>query len=103
MNGGSGGNTVNVESTQATTPVTVNAGAGNDTINVGSNPVTPANSTLAGIQGNLTVNGQAGTDTLNINDAGTTTPTTYVVTNNQVRSAERRAGEESRYRWAPYH
>src|SRR5262249_38027642 len=68
LNGGLGGNTVNVQSTPATTPVTVNAGAGNDPINVGSGSPPPGSSTINGLLGALMVNGQGGTDLLNVND-----------------------------------
>src|SRR5262249_35708838 len=73
VNGGSRGNTFNLQATAVTT--VVNAGSGSDTINVGS-----AANTLDAIRGGLTVNGQGGTNTLNINDQGSTTPHTYTVT-----------------------
>src|SRR5262249_8649215 len=58
-----GNNIINVNSTSAGMPLTVNAGAGNDTINVGSG-------NLDLLPGALILNGQAGTDKVNVNDAG---------------------------------
>ncbi len=78
VDGGSGGNTFNVQGTvtNGLLPVTtINSGSGNDTINVGD-----TSNTLNEILGALTVNGQAGFDTLNINDQGSTTPHLYTVT-----------------------
>ncbi len=78
VDGGSGGNTFNVQATvtNGLLPITtINSGSGNDTINVGDTA-----NTLNEIRGALTVNGQAGFDTLNINDQGSTTPHSYTVT-----------------------
>jgi hypothetical protein len=61
--GGSGANTFNVQSTEAATPVTLNAGVGGDSINVGD-----AANPLDGIQGALFVNGQRNTN-LTFNDS----------------------------------
>jgi hypothetical protein len=72
LNSGSGGNTINVQSTLAGTSVTVNAGSGNDAITIGN----PANR-LDDIKGPLTINGQDGTNTLIINDQGTTSSRGY--------------------------
>jgi hypothetical protein len=77
VNGGSGGNTVNVRSTAAGTSVIVNSGTGTDTINVGN-----LADSLDDLQGALSVNGQipgAG-DALNINDQGDANSQTYVIT-----------------------
>jgi hypothetical protein len=68
LNAGSGGNTINVQSTAAGTTTTVNAGTGGAIINVGD-----ANNTLQ-TYGPLTVNGQGGTNSLNINDQGSVLP-----------------------------
>ena len=73
INGGSHGNTYNVQGT-GNGAVTLHTGSGNDVINVGS-----AANTLDGIHGPLTVDGQGGFDTLNINDQGETTPHSYTV------------------------
>jgi CSLREA domain-containing protein len=75
VNGGSGGDTFNVQSTATGVPVTVTGGSGNDTVNVGS----PSN-TLDAIQGALTVNGQAGTNKVTINDQGSPAAHTYTLT-----------------------
>ncbi len=74
LNGGSDGNTINVQSTGSGTSTTVNAGSYNDTINVGEAD------NLNDIQGALTVHGQGGTDILNINDQSAVRPQTYTLT-----------------------
>ena len=81
---GSGGNTINVESTYSTTVTTLNVGAGINIINVTSNAPTTSGGVVAGIAGQLIVNGQ-GSDTLNLNDtgdsgSGTLTQTTTTLT-----------------------
>jgi hypothetical protein len=68
------GNEIDIESTRASTPVTINAGAGNDTINAGGGA-----DRIGAIQGDLTVNGQGGNTTLNVNDSGTLTAENYTV------------------------
>jgi hypothetical protein len=75
VNGGSGGNTINVQGTASGTAVTFSTDAGSDAITVGS-----AANTLDGIQGGLIINGQAGTNTLTFNDQGATTAKTYTLT-----------------------
>jgi hypothetical protein len=72
INGGSGGDTYNVNSTAAGTPVIVNAGAGNNMFHVGSG-------SLAALAGALTVNGSGG-DTALVNDTSNGAATTYTVT-----------------------
>jgi hypothetical protein len=67
VEGGSGGNVFNVQSTPAGFTTNILAGAGNDTVNVGNT----ANS-LDGIQGPLFLNGEGGFNVLNINDQGST-------------------------------
>jgi hypothetical protein len=71
VQGGSAGNTFNVQSTPAGVNLAIDAGAGSDTVNVGS-----AANTLDPIQGAVTVNGRGNT-TLNINDSGSTVPEEY--------------------------
>jgi hypothetical protein len=70
VNGGIGGNNINVQNTLATTPVVINAGAGDDDVLVDSNggPLTPPDGTVDGIVSSLTINGQAGTNTLWLED-----------------------------------
>ncbi len=68
----SGNNTININSSAAGVPLTVNAGAGNDTINVG-------NGNLNNLKGAVTVNGQAGTDKVNVNDQSNASGDTYTM------------------------
>src|SRR5262249_30490050 len=70
--GETGNNTININSTNFFSPVTVNAGAGNDTINVGTGFEFPV--------GAVTVNGQRGTDKVNVNDQTGDDSHTYTVT-----------------------
>jgi Ca2+-binding RTX toxin-like protein len=66
------GDTVNVLSTLATTPVIVNGGTGDDTFNVGN-----AANSLDDIVGQLDVNGDGDTDVLNLNDNDDADANTY--------------------------
>jgi hypothetical protein len=70
LNGGSGGNDINVQNTLSTTPVVVNAGAGSDFVLVDSNggPIDPPDGTVDGIVSLLTVNGQGGVNTMRLED-----------------------------------
>ncbi len=70
VNGGSGGNAINVQNTLATTPVVINAGAGSDAVTVDSDggPIDPPVGTVDGIVSSLTINGQGGTNTLRLED-----------------------------------
>src|SRR5262249_42729587 len=69
VKGGDGGSTFNVQSTLATTPVTITGGAGNDVFNFSSDA--PANTgDLSGLAGAVTVDGSGGTNTLNVSEAG---------------------------------
>jgi hypothetical protein len=74
VQGGSGGNTFNVQSNPAGVTTTVNAGSGNDVVNIGS----PAN-TLDPIRGGITVNGQGANTTLNVHEDGTTAAHYYEI------------------------
>jgi hypothetical protein len=65
------GGTYDVQSTDASAPVTINTGLGLNTVNIGSDPVNLPQSILDPIQGAVTVNG-AGNTTLNFNDKGGT-------------------------------
>ncbi len=77
LNAGSGNDVINVLSTLAATPVTINSGGGDDTFNVGSA------GTLSGIQGLLILNGNGGTnDVVNFNDQADAGPNVYTLTNN---------------------
>jgi hypothetical protein len=75
VDGGSGNDTFNVQSTAAGMAVTVNAGPGSDTVNVGN-----ADNKLDDIRGALRINGQAGTDTVNVLDQGQTAGQAYRLT-----------------------
>jgi Ca2+-binding RTX toxin-like protein len=63
LNGGSGSDAYNVESTAATTPVTINAGANADTFQL-----SPTANDLTTIAGKVTVNGGGGSDLLDVDD-----------------------------------
>src|SRR5262249_40771829 len=67
VNGGSGGNTINVETTAAGTTTTVNGGTGGSTFNLSAGAHNLAN--LAGL---VNINGQGGTNTLNVLDQAAT-------------------------------
>ncbi|MEX2176502.1 MAG: hypothetical protein WD872_19210, partial [Pirellulaceae bacterium] len=75
VNAGTGGDTIQVDSTSAVT--TVNAGAGNDGITVG-------NGTLNNIAHTVTVAGDAGDDSLTVNDSTNAGSNTYLITAAQV-------------------
>ena len=68
LNGSQGGNTINLQSTAAGTPVVVNAGAGNDDITVDANGAGPLADTVDLVVSSLTINGQGGTNTLLLED-----------------------------------
>ncbi len=70
VNGGSGGNAINVQNTASTTSVVVNTGAGDDEVAVDSDggPADPPSGTVDGIVSSLTINGQGGTNTLRLED-----------------------------------
>jgi hypothetical protein len=67
LNGGSHGNTFDVEDTLAGATTTVNAGSGGSTINL-----SPTAHNLANLAGLVNINGQGGTNTLNAFDQATT-------------------------------
>ncbi|HLP76522.1 MAG TPA: hypothetical protein VK327_06325, partial [Candidatus Paceibacterota bacterium] len=69
---GSGSDTINVISTNASTVTTVNLGLGDDTANVGN--------VLDVIAGKLIIDGQSGLNTLNIDDTGSATGKTGSLT-----------------------
>ncbi len=77
LNASVGSDTINVQSTLAATPVTLNGGTGDDTFNVGN-----ASNSLDNIQGAVTINGdgQTATDTVNINDQGDPDANGYTIT-----------------------
>ncbi len=71
VNGGAGGDTFDVQGTDAGTAFTLDGGSGADTFNIGD-----SRQTLEEFLGTLTVNGQAGGGTMNINDGGELDPAT---------------------------
>lgn len=73
LNGGSGGNTIDVQATEAATPVTINPGGGVNRLAFGS-----TSDTLSTVLGPVTVNG-SDSDTLAFNDQGTTADRTFVL------------------------
>jgi hypothetical protein len=77
IDGGSGGNTFNLQYTAPGATTTLNAGSGNDTINVGNSA-----NRLDDIQGPVTVNGQGGTNHLNLIDSGQTAGQSYTLAGN---------------------
>ncbi|MBC8108517.1 MAG: hypothetical protein H7Z14_18170 [Anaerolineae bacterium] len=80
VNCGTVGDTINVASTLATTPCTVNGNGGDDSMVA----QTPAGDWDLFILGNLTFNGNAGTnDLLRINDAGDLGADNYTITSTQ--------------------
>jgi hypothetical protein len=74
LQAGSGRNTINVQSTTATTPVSILGGAGTDIFNIGSSA-----NLLSTIQGPLFIDGQGGSNFVNFNDQGSTAATAYTV------------------------
>jgi hypothetical protein len=77
LNGGSGGNLFNVESTAAGTAVNINAGAGNDTVNVGNN------GSLQNIQGRaITVTDPSGRLSITVDDRNDTISQAPVLSTN---------------------
>jgi hypothetical protein len=68
LNGGQGGNTINVQSTAAGTAVIVNSGSGDDEIAVDANGAGPLADTVDLVVSSLTINGQGGTNSLLLED-----------------------------------
>ena len=77
LNASNQGDTINVQNTLATEPLTINGGAGDDIINIGS-----AGNSLGTILGAVAVhgNGQTTGDILNLNDQGDGASHTYTIT-----------------------
>jgi hypothetical protein len=69
-----GGATVNVESTPANVPVTIDLGSGTQVVNI-----SPTARNLGSIQGNVTVIGGVGYDTLNVDDQANSSAVTYTL------------------------
>ena len=72
---GGGSDTINVESTSSSAPVTIDEGSGSDSVFV-----SPTAQFLDHIQGNVTVNGGSGYDTLTIDDQADPFNDTYTMT-----------------------
>ena len=79
LNGGTGGNTFDVQSTATGVSTTIAAGTMSDTFNVGSTA-----NTLDGIQGALSVKGTAGGGTVNLEDQGSSAGEIYTITSTTV-------------------
>jgi hypothetical protein len=79
LNGGQGGDILNVQSAAAGVSLTLRSGAGNDSFNVGQN------NSLSGILGNLTLTGEAGTNTVRLNDQNSSGSIDYTVTASQIQ------------------
>jgi hypothetical protein len=73
LDGESGGNVYNVNSTAAGTTYSLNAGAGNDTFNIGAG-------NLNSLAGAVTVNGGSGSNTAVINDNNDASTDPYTIT-----------------------
>jgi hypothetical protein len=74
VNTRAGGDTVDVQSTPAGVPLTINLGGGNETVNL-----TPGTQNLDAVGGGVTLNGQGGPATLVVNDQGSSTGQTYTL------------------------
>src|SRR6185436_2352153 len=77
INAGTAGDTIQVDSTLATTPATINGGTGDDTFTIGK----IGTNSLDGLLGKLTLNGDANTtaDIVNINDQGDGDANAYTI------------------------
>jgi hypothetical protein len=84
LDGGSGGNTINVLSTTAGTHLAINAGGGTNTVTFGG-LLPPLTGKLFGtIQGNVSVNGQGGSTTVVVDDSAANAPATFTLSNGGV-------------------
>src|SRR5262249_17766777 len=72
LQGGSGNDTYNIESTSSSTPVAITTGAGANTLNV-----SPTARSLGTIQGNLSVSGGIGGNALVLDDQANSADSTY--------------------------
>jgi hypothetical protein len=79
VNGGSGNNTYNVESTEPGISLTLQGGIGNDTFNI-----SPTTKNLDTILGNVGIRGGLGANALNIFDGNNANADTYSVTSSTV-------------------
>jgi hypothetical protein len=82
LDGGSGNDTYNIESTASGTPVSITAGAGNDIFRI-----SPTAKNLNTIQGNVSIVGGSGTNSLFIYDQAYTGTLDYSVTSSTVTRA----------------
>jgi hypothetical protein len=76
---GSGNDSVNIEKTVASAPVTVNLGSGNDTVNL-----SPSSQSLSGLNAGMTVRGGSGSYTLNLFDQGIRTNESYTLSDTAI-------------------
>src|SRR5262249_21697397 len=82
VNGGDGGDTIQVLSTSAATPVTVNGQGGDDRIVVSSDP--SGNGVLSGLAGPLTVDGGSGSNALTTSESALGKSDSVLVTSTQI-------------------
>jgi Ca2+-binding RTX toxin-like protein len=80
LNAETGNNTININSTAATTPVTINDDSGSDSVNLSDGVQANGLDNLAGA---VTVNG-GGSDLVNLNDQSATFSDTYTITSSSV-------------------
>src|SRR5262249_44201243 len=78
-NASSSGDTVNVQSTMASSVYNLSTQGGNDVVNVSSNAPTLTTGTLNDVDGQLNVSTGAGTDSLNLSDQGDTAADAYTL------------------------
>jgi hypothetical protein len=77
LNSGTGDDTVNVQAVPANGILVVQGQNGNDTVNVGSLAPATTGGTLANVNGGVFVYNESGKTALNIDDSGTTAATVY--------------------------
>jgi hypothetical protein len=84
---GAGDDTVNVEGTLSTLPVTIDGGTGNDSFNLGA-----VYHNLDNLQGAVTIKGGSGSNGLNVYDQANSAAVTYVLNSSGSVSALTRTG-----------
>ncbi len=75
INSGEGDDTINIDQSSSTRPITINLGGGTDTVNLAQ-----AGGNLNSLAGAVTINGGGGTDTLNLFDQNNTAIKAYRLT-----------------------
>ena len=82
INGGNGGNTINIGSTNAATTTSISAGNGDNSLTVGGIPNGPTS--LGSIAGPLSVDGGSGFNSINVNDGGDTASATFSISGTSI-------------------